>query len=169
MTERKVLLLNQGYQPIATVTWQHALCSVFKSKADVVEAYADWSVNSASATFVVPAVLRLVKFSRAATRAVKFCRENVYMRDDYRCQYCGKAKATKYLTFDHVHPRSKGGRTVWDNIVTACTTCNNAKADRSLSESGMKLLSTPRVPDTSQMQRLMLRTIPVEWQPWLST
>lgn len=170
MNERKVLLLNQGYEPIATVTWQHAICLYFRGRGHIIEEYPDWQVRSATAAFKVPAVLRLDRYTRSATRNVKFCRENVYIRDDSRCQYCGKYFAMKHLTLDHVIPRSKGGRTSWENIVAACTKCNNAKADRSLHEAGMKLLNEPVVPNSRELRHRYITNgapIPAQWQQWL--
>ncbi len=169
---RTVLVINQGMQALTTISWQRAMCLIFREKVEIVEAYNDWEVRTASDSFLVPAVIRLPKYSKPPPSHTKFCRENVYLRDGYKCQYCGKMKPPRNLTFDHVTPKSKGGRTTWTNIVTACRTCNHAKADRSLAQAGMKLLSVPKMPNPNLVRRQLFakgRTIPKEWEPWMPT
>lgn len=148
------------------------MCLMFREKVDVVDVYTDWSVRSASSSFEVPAVIRLPDYSKPPPSHTKFCRENVYLRDSYRCQYCGRIKPPRNLTFDHVQPKSKGGRTTWTNIVTACYRCNHAKADRSPAEAGMRLISEPTMPDPREVRRRLFSPggdEPEQWRVWLQT
>ncbi len=132
MSER-TLLLDQGYQPVTTISWQRAICLLTLGKVEVIEAY-DKDVRSTHLVFKVPAVVRLVtRFMRSKQR-VKFSRPNVLARDKWTCQYCGQRKPTAELTYDHVVPRALGGKTCWENIVTACKECNSMKADRTVEQ-----------------------------------
>lgn len=169
-THQKVLILNAGYEPLLAVSWQRAMCLIFRDKVEVVESYKDITIKSATKTFNVPAVIRLETYSRPAPSSAKFCRENIYLRDNHQCQYCGKSKASRELTFDHVLPKSKGGQTNWKNIVTACSGCNRKKADRTPSEAKMSLLNEPGLPNVKKMRRALFaqgREIPIEWDNWI--
>jgi 5-methylcytosine-specific restriction endonuclease McrA len=163
------LVVNAGYQPMTAVTWQDAFSLFFREKVEIVEEYQDWIVRSAYTEFRVPAVIRLTEYTRPPREMTKFCRENVYARDGWRCQYCGIKPVASKLTFDHVHPKSKGGKTNWTNIITACIKCNHRKADKTLEESGMKLLSQPREPkfESNRASLTKGRTPPPEWSQWL--
>jgi 5-methylcytosine-specific restriction endonuclease McrA len=91
-------------------------------------------------------VVRLLKRFRRHKKPVKFSRVNIYGRDDYKCQYCGHKKSINELTYDHVIPRSQGGKTTWTNIVSACGECNSKKAGRTPEQARMKLLKKPVQP-----------------------
>lgn len=169
---RKTLIINQGYQPLAAVSWQRAMCLQFRDTVEVISTYEDWYIHSASDVFEVPAVMRLTAYSKPPPSHTKFSRENVYLRDEYTCQYCGSIKPPRNLTFDHVHPRSKGGPTTWTNIVTACRPCNHRKADRTLRESGLKLRNEPQMPNPYKMRHRILlgagnAELPPEWELWM--
>lgn len=130
-----VLLLNAdaqpvSYLPLSTVPWKEAVSYMWNNKADVVEYYEDWSVRSVNWETKVPAVIMLRDFVKQKT-AVGFSRTNVYLRDQYKCQYCGCGVTRTTATLDHVVPLSRGGKTNFENIVTACHSCNSRKADRS--------------------------------------
>ena len=163
------LVVNSGYQPMAAVTWQDAFSLLFREKVEVVEEYSNWIVRSAYLEMKVPAVIRLTEYSRPPRLRTKFCRENVFARDGWKCQYCGSKPNPCKLTFDHVMPRSKGGKTSWHNIVTACFKCNHKKADRTLDDSGMKLLGAPHEPRFTSHRDVITRgrEAPVEWNSWL--
>ena len=163
------LVVNLGYQPMAAVTWQDAFSLLFREKVEIIESYNDWTVRSAYREFKVPAVIRLVEYSRPPREKTKFCRDNVFARDSYTCQYCGAHESTSRLTFDHVIPRAKGGKTTWHNIVTACVRCNHKKADRTLEQAGMKLLNSPSEPRFTSNKDTITRgrIVPKEWKNWL--
>src|SRR5688572_30990497 len=141
----RTLLLSQGYEPIKVISWQRAITLLFLGKVEVLEEY-DHNVRSVSIVIKIPAVVRLLRAFRRHAKPVKFSRVNIYARDHYRCQYCGRRASISELTYDHVTPRSQGGRTEWTNIVTACHDCNRRKGGRTPSQAGMRLLHEPQQP-----------------------
>lgn len=154
-----------GYQPINAVPFSKAMRYIAKGKVDVLEQYdrhihPDWRM---------PAVVRLTHWIRPHTHKVRFSRQNVLARDRWRCQYCGERKRTCELTFDHVLPRSRGGRTAWENIVIACTTCNAKKGGRTPEEAEMPLRCKPVRPTwlpTFNMTLQQISQVPVEWRSY---
>ena len=148
----RTLVLNAGYEPMQLVSWQRALCLVFAAKAEIVAEY-DKVVRTISTSFKLPSVVRLKRYVRVARRLglVRCTRKNVFLRDRFRCQYCGAHCSAGHITIDHVVPRSKGGRTMWNNVVAACPACNRKKGDRDLKESGMRLVHHPRRPTWSEI------------------
>lgn len=141
----QTLVLDQSYSPVKVVPWWRAIQLLTLGKVEVIEEY-DREVRSTYLVMKVPAVVRLLRAFRRHRKPVKFSRINIYARDGYKCQYCGARKRTDDLTYDHVLPRSRGGRTAWDNIVTSCSGCNLKKADRTPAEAGMRLRREPSQP-----------------------
>ncbi len=116
--------------------------------------------------------MRLKKYVNPRRHArIKFSRENIYLRDDYTCQYCGERQPARELTLDHVVPASKQGKKEWENMVTACRTCNHRKGNRTPIGAGMPLLTEPRAPTwlPSLRQEFSLEGMPKEWEPYLGT
>src|SRR6058998_1151848 len=139
-----VLVLNASYEPLNVTTVRRAHVLVFKGKAELIEEL-DQPLHSASSTFPWPHVIRLVTYvhvPRVASR--KISRRALFARDGWRCVYCGTSSGR--LTLDHVVPRSRGGDSVWENVVTSCAPCNHKKGDRLLTEAQMTLHSLPRPP-----------------------
>jgi 5-methylcytosine-specific restriction endonuclease McrA len=120
---------------------------LYTGKAEVLEVY-DEVIRSPSTEMQVPCVIRIKKNVSSIKKGVKFSRINVMTRDGFRCQYCGSRLPMSKLNYDHVIPRSQGGKTVWENIVTCCYTCNDHKAGRTPQQAGMKLLKVPHRPKT---------------------
>nr|HEX4318590.1 HNH endonuclease [Kofleriaceae bacterium] len=114
-------------------------------------------------------MVRLRKAFRRHVKPVKFSRVNIYARDRYRCQYCGQTCTTNELTYDHVVPRSRGGRTTWENIVAACYVCNRRKANRTPAEAGMKLLAQPVRPTwmPAVQIRVSAQSMPDAWRDYV--
>ena len=162
---QQVLVLNASYEPLNVCTVRRAHVLVWKGKAEVVEEL-DRPLRAASTTFRWPHVIRLVAYVRVP-RAIqrRISRRALFARDGWRCVYCGTS--TGRLTLDHVVPRSKGGESVWENVVTACAPCNLRKGDRLLEETGLVLHRLPRAPAPELFVRLTAATIPVRWQPYL--
>ncbi len=165
----RTLVLDQGYQPHRIVSWEKAVTMLYVGKADLVEHYDD-EIRSTSMTMFMPAVVRLTRGLKYRKKSIKFSRLNVMMRDGFSCQYCGTEMKMRDLTYDHVLPRARGGKTTWTNIVTACRDCNEQKADRTPKEAGMPLLKKPIKPlwlPTGSFHVDDLR-LPETWRNWVS-
>jgi 5-methylcytosine-specific restriction endonuclease McrA len=164
----RTLLLTRGYEPIQVISWQRAITLVALDKVEVVEEY-DAEIRAVSLMVRVPAVVRLLKTFRRHAKPVKFSRVNIYARDGHRCQYCGVTCSVSELTYDHVIPRSRGGRTVWENIVSACYACNRRKANRTPAEAGMKLRAAPVRPSwmPAVQIRVSARSVPDAWRDYV--
>src|SRR5579862_64848 len=164
----RTLLLTQGYEPIQIISWQRAITLVALDKVEVVEEY-DAQIRAVSLVVRVPAVVRLLRAFRRHARPVKFSRVNIYARDNYKCQYCGKKASITELTYDHVVPRSQGGLTEWTNIVTCCYLCNRKKGGRTPREANMQLHAQPTQPNwvPAVAIRISLRSVPEAWRDYL--
>jgi 5-methylcytosine-specific restriction endonuclease McrA len=135
-----------SYFPLSLWSWQDSIKAVVSDRVAVVSEY-DRVIHSPRHSLRLPSVIALKEFIPSA-RKPAFTRFNVFLRDRFSCQYCGEGFPTHDLTFDHVIPRSRGGRTTWDNVVTACSPCNLRKGSRMPNEVGMALLSRPGQPST---------------------
>ncbi len=166
--EHQTLVLGPSMAPHRVCSWTEAVCLVFKGTVHVLEEYDD-TVSSTSLTMQIPSVLLLKRGGGQVKKGVKFSRINVFTRDRFTCQYCGNKKLMKDLNYDHVVPRSLGGKTVWENIVTACYPCNSKKAGRTPEQAGMKLRVPAIKPKSLPMVHPILnrREIPDAWKPYL--
>lgn len=142
----KVLLLNASYTPLRVISFKRAIVLLLQEKAEIVEE-ATGSINSASRTFTMPSVIRLNYMVKIPYRArIALNRRSVLARDGGICQYnCGR----KANTIDHVHPRSRGGKHTWDNVLAACSKCNAEKGDLLLSELGWEPIKQPHAPSSN--------------------
>ncbi len=139
-----------NYFPLSLWSWQDAVKAVFLDRVNVISEY-DTVIHSPSWEMKLPSVISLKEYVQHNRRPA-FTRFNVFLRDRFVCQYCWQGFPTHELTFDHVVPRSKGGRTEWTNVVTACAACNLAKSNMSLREAGMSLRQRPMQPSNYQLQ-----------------
>lgn len=146
MSVSAVLVLNQNYEPLNVCNARRAFVLVDRGKAEVIE-HGEGALHSAFHAFPLPSVIRLIYMIRRPRPQMRLTRREIFVRDAYTCQYCGKQ--TKDLTIDHVMPRHRGGRHAWDNLVSACRQCNHKKAGRTPAEAHMKLLNEPKRPPTS--------------------
>ncbi len=166
MLTRRVLVLNRHWQPVNIVGMRRAIALAFTGQADVLIKGADnllnlrldeWIAHSrkfpperglaaATVTLHAPDALLLATFDKPPMQEVRFSRRAVLKRDGFRCQYCGGTFSEAELNLDHVVPRDRGGRTAWENIVTACIRCNSRKADRLPHQAGMHLAHVPTRP-----------------------
>lgn len=165
----ETLVLTHTYEPHRVVSWQKAITMFFDGKVEVLSEY-DEDIRSVSLTVKMPAVVRLVRAVRHPRRGVKFSRANVLARDSFTCQYCARKATPRDLTFDHVVPRSQGGRTMWENIVTACARCNTRKGGRTPEQAGMRLAKRPVRPKELPLMFLKLdfgRGVPEAWKSWM--
>jgi 5-methylcytosine-specific restriction endonuclease McrA len=161
----RVLVLNATYEPINVCSVRRATVLLLKHKAEVLE-HGDTELHWATGAIARPHVIRLVNYVRVPRdpNRRKITRRAVFARDDWTCQYCG-ARTT--LTVDHVIPRSKGGRSTWDNIVASCAPCNRRKGDRLPNQINMHPRQAPRTPNAHVFIQLASPTIPATWKPYL--
>jgi 5-methylcytosine-specific restriction endonuclease McrA len=160
LLDRATLVLNRSWRPVHVTTVRRALCMVFRDAARIVspetlETYTfgqwlhqpvpsdDVAIRSPSVRIAAPEVVLLVHYDRIPCHEAPFTRRNLFLRDDFTCQYCGRRCASDHLSVDHVLPRSRGGSTSWENCVLACVGCNARKADRTIKEAGLRLLRAP--------------------------
>jgi 5-methylcytosine-specific restriction endonuclease McrA len=165
------LVLNADYRPLSyyplsTWSWQDAVKAVYMERVEVVAEY-EQAVHSPSFEMRLPSVISLKEYVQQ-DRSPAFTRFNLFLRDGFKCAYC---HATDDLTFDHVVPRSKGGKTTWENIVTACSPCNLKKGGRSLRDAGMNPRRAPRRPTMHELQAMGRKFPPhhlhESWVDWL--
>jgi 5-methylcytosine-specific restriction endonuclease McrA len=143
---QRVLVLNASYEPLQLVSVRRAVILILQEKAELIEA-AEQQLRARNIAFDMPIVIRLVRYIKIPRRLRLPCsRRGVLARDRETCQYCGIQPGRLHLTVDHVVPRSQGGQTVWENVVTACRDCNHRKGGRTPEEARMTLLSKPRQP-----------------------
>ena len=140
-----------SYYPLSLWPWQTAIKAVFLERVDIVATY-ERQVHSPTLDMKVPSVIALRQYVRPSEFPA-FTRFNLFLRDHFACTYCG---ASEDLTFDHVVPRSHGGRTTWENVTTACAPCNLRKGGRTPQEAGMKLIKKPVRPKRSPMLTIKL-------------
>ncbi|MHC4548670.1 MAG: HNH endonuclease [Planctomycetota bacterium] len=180
----RTLVLNRSWLAITTTTVRRALSLVYQESAQIIcpftyetHDFDSWStlyngnrdryVRTVSLKLRVPEIIVLSAYDGLPTRTVAFSRRNLYRRDNFTCQYCGKRPGASELTIDHVMPRSQGGRTTWENCVLACVECNKRKAHRSLGEADMRLLRRAHAPQWSWDVELALDRRRESWKHFL--
>jgi 5-methylcytosine-specific restriction endonuclease McrA len=164
----RVLVLNASYEPINVCTVRRAAVLILKNRAEILE-QGDWALHAESFTLARPVVIRLLTYVRIPRDAHrrKITRRAVFARDRWTCQYCGHERGN--LTVDHVVPRSKGGRSTWDNIVTCCAPCNRRKGDRLPRQAKMVPARRPKAPSATIFIHVATPTIPAAWEQYLVT
>lgn len=135
-----------SYYPLSLWSWQDSVKAAYLDRVNVVSEY-DHVARSPTVELRLPSVVVLREYVKPS-RASAFTRFNLFLRDEFSCQYCG---ASSELTFDHVVPRSRGGRTSWDNVVAACSACNLRKGARVPSECGLSLKRRPDEPTSEEL------------------
>jgi len=186
------LVLNKYWTAIQICSWKRAFSLLYQESAKAVDAeyiqydFANWVefsnlpttlddsfefVNTVKYKIAVPDLIVLTKYDRLPKKDVKFSRENVFHRDKFTCQYCGQHFKHNILTIDHIIPKSRGGTNKWDNVVTCCYSCNERKADKSLRQSGMRLLKVPTEPKWYGLigKTISLGSIRPSWGKFLNT
>jgi len=142
----RVLVLNATYEPLSIISVRRAVVLLLKEKAELIEAASE-RLHAERTSLPVPLVIRLVYFVRIPRHVTMApSRNGVLLRDNHTCQYCGATPGRAGLTLDHIVPRSRGGETVWDNVVACCRPCNTRKGDRTPEEAGMALRRRPGRP-----------------------
>ena len=159
-----VLVLNATYEPINITAARRAIVLILKGIAMAEEENGSF-LHSASWEIRIPSVIRLMEFRRIHHRARSLSRKNILMRDRNTCQFCGNVFPPSELTLDHVIPRSRGGHTDWDNLVSCCHACNNRKGNRLPEEAGLRPLRPPR-PFTLHTSRQLIRLMGQSEHKW---
>jgi 5-methylcytosine-specific restriction endonuclease McrA len=169
----RTLVLNADLQPLSWAplsiwNWQDAFVAVMQERVIQIKTYEDVFVRSATNRFEVPAVVALKRYRRRTK--VAFTRYNLFLRDEFRCQYCGHRFDAKHLTFDHVVPRSRGGTSTWTNIVACCSADNVRKGNMTLKRAGMRLIRPPFEPTPFELDaaaRRLPQTMNQLHQTWM--
>jgi 5-methylcytosine-specific restriction endonuclease McrA len=161
----RCLVLNASYEPLNVCSLRRAHVLVWKGKAEVLESHGQ-PLRSSSSTFTRPHVIRLVTYVRVPRGVTKrISRRVLFARDGWKCVYCGTEG--NRLTLDHVVPRSRGGTSVWENVVTSCAPCNLRKGNRLPHEVQVELPAIPRPPAPVLFIRLATPKIPQRWEQYL--
>lgn len=183
--DRPTLVLNRSWVPVHVTAVRRAICMVCSGVAQIVDPgpltlhdLATWirmvpdddapGIRSAARRIRVPEIVQLHRYDRVPSIEAPFTRQNLFRRDDHRCQYCAAKPPHSQLTIDHVIPRARGGRTTWENCVVACVRCNARKGDRALPVHGMRLLRVPRAPRWSPCLNIRRDDWPGSWGQFLS-
>jgi len=186
-----VLVLNRNFCAVHIANWQRAVSLVYIEHARVVDEeyrtynFADWRefsqlihdhpsgfVSTPTFRIAIPEVIVLQRYDKMPAGEVKFTRRNIYEHYGHRCCYCGHKYSTQELNLEHVLPKSRGGKTDWANIVTACIPCNLRKADKLPHEAGMHLLLKPSKPKWRGSASLVLKApfkMKASWQRFIDT
>lgn len=157
-----------SFLPLSGITWMDAIKLYYLDKVQILDYYSDWVVNSPSVKIQVPSVIMMKKYYNPS-RGVEFNRYNVYLRDNFKCQYCGIElyNDISSLTYDHVLPKSHGGKTTWTNIVSCCFHCNGEKGNNYKIQPKIK----PKVPTYWEMvkkkKNYPIRIPDSSWIPYL--
>lgn len=155
-----------SYYPLSLWPWQTAVKAVFLDRVDIVDEY-QREIHSANCKMRLPSVIALRQYVKPNQHPA-FTRFNLFLRDDFQCQYCGSPKD---LTFDHVVPRVQGGRTTWENVATACAPCNLRKGGRTPKQALMVLAQPPHRPTSWELQDRGRKFPPnylhQSWRDWL--
>jgi 5-methylcytosine-specific restriction endonuclease McrA len=190
-----VLVLNRFYSPVHVVSVRRSLVMLYRALAEVIHvedgqyfnySFENWLelsellageadpsdghdfIRTASARIQAPRVIRLERYDKVPRRGVRFNRRNLFARDNFQCQFCGKSFPASQLSLDHVVPRSRGGQTTWENVVCSCLRCNSRKGDRTPEEANMRLLRSPVVPRQNPLIATRLENPKYDcWRPFV--
>jgi 5-methylcytosine-specific restriction endonuclease McrA len=163
---QSVLVLNSTYEPLNVASLARAVRLVFAGKAEVV--HDRGTLRSAVLVIPLPSVVRMLYYVARGRKRVALTKKNVLLRDDYTCGYCSKRGDRATMTVDHVVPRSQGGRSTWDNLVAACSSCNGRKRDRTPEQARMKLRKRPHEPRHIPFLIVQRHTDRDEWAKYLT-
>ena len=164
LLNRRVLLLNQSYEPVMVLGAKRAIILLLGEKVDTLENYNEF-VHSKFLKIPLPSVIRLKKYVFVKRREIILSKNNILKRDNYICQYCG-VKSVK-MTIDHIIPKQRRGEDSWYNLVAACESCNNKKANKILSETNMVLIKKPRKPNMVIYLQKYVNKFQKSWRPYL--
>ena len=152
---QSVIVLNSDYSFIGNIDWQRSIVLLYQNKAEMIKETSKVVSNvDKSYSFIVPRVIRLLNYIKTIFKnKIPYSRHNVFLRDNFECQYCGKKMEKHECTVDHIKPKLHGGLSTWDNCVASCKKCNNRKGDTLLELTSMKLKKKPVQPTVSDFMR----------------
>ena len=161
---RRVLVLNQSYEPLMVIGAKRAVILLLNEKVDSLENYRE-KIHSAYISLPLPSVIKLKHYARIRRKEIVLSRKNILKRDNHTCQYCGVRSVP--MTIDHVISRKKGGEDTWDNLVAACVPCNTSKGNHSTREAQMELVKKPRKPTMILHLQKFVKQFQNSWRPYL--
>lgn len=162
MQQNSVILLNADYTFLGIISWQRAMTLIAKTKVQVLK-LSDKIVAGVRKNWIIPKIIRLIKFVRVIYKnKVPWSTKNVAIRDNFTCQYCGKKLTPKTSECEHVIPKSRGGKSIFENTVCACHTCNQKKANKLPSEADMYIKKQPYQPTIMEFLMIRLKNSGVE-------
>lgn len=162
---QRTLVIDSSFMARSIISTERAFVISYKGNAEVIAEHPEtFGLVNPKLEIFKPSIIRVFKYVKQNIQKVPLTRENIYKRDNYECVYCGSSYV-KSLTLDHVIPQSKGGENAWDNLVTACRTCNSEKADLTLEEYGKEIVE-PKRPHYLMLMK-QLTYIPKEWETFL--
>jgi len=164
VVNKRVLMLNQNYEPLTLCTARRAIVLLFQGKAEMIAPFDGLKIRTVDKSYSLPSVVRLWQYRKVPFKRIMLTRKNVLIRDNYRCQYCGTTKGS--MTVDHLVPKTMNGSDNWYNLVCACARCNNRKGGRTLEQSGMKLLKKPTRPSYIMFIQRDAE-VADQWRPYL--
>jgi 5-methylcytosine-specific restriction endonuclease McrA len=162
---KKVLVLNQNYEPMGVCSVKRAIILLFLEKGEVIENYPRSHVRGVNTSFPAPSIIRLHLFIYVPQKKLSLSRKNILKRDNFVCQYCGTRSLP--MTVDHVVPRQRGGSYSWENLVCACTKCNTKKGNRTPEEAHFTLHTRPHKPSGIMFIQQMVGIADERWKPYL--
>jgi len=161
----KVLILNQSYEPLTVCNIKKAIILMYLGKAELVRKDERKNLRTVNRHYPWPSIIRLSRFINLPYKKVVLTRKNVLRRDAYKCAYCGRSDLP--LTIDHIVPKARGGGDSWENLVCACTSCNNRKGDRTPEEANLNLMNKPFKPSHIMFIKNVVGKLDENWKPYL--
>ncbi|MFX0141549.1 MAG: HNH endonuclease [Candidatus Hodarchaeota archaeon] len=165
MLKAQVLVLNQNYEPMSITNAKKAIILIFLGKAEIIENHNNLMVRSINLSLPLPSIVRLTRYISVPRKRIVLSRKNIIKRDNHQCQYCGTTIGP--VTVDHIIPKDRGGEDTWENLVCACTKCNNKKRNRTPEEAKMMLLKKPQKPSHIFFIRYFIGKLDKSWKPYL--
>lgn len=157
----QVIVLNADYSFLNIVSWRRAITLMFTNKVEIVKHSTVKLLTASGVEFILPKIVRLVNFVNSVFKSkMGFSKTNVFIRDKFKCQYCGKT--LKKPTIDHIIPKSRGGKNNFKNCVTCCKDCNQIKGNNTIQEAGMRLICEPKEPKVQDFLRLAAKNFGLE-------
>lgn len=145
---RKVLLINLTDEPMHFIAAKKAIRLLLKNKAEVISFWPDLYIETINTKFSFPSIIKMKYYVKARRKNIRYSKYAVFYRDQFTCQYCGIRTNKNNITLEHILPKSLGGISSFENCITSCNLCNRRKANKSLGESGMSLMTIPKIPKT---------------------